>query len=235
MDRDIRGRYYQRSEYWLINFLTRRGGGISLVTKRMPTLGRMKNRRGNGLLRLPLIWVAAGVIMIVLGMGPALASAQGQASEVQRFQNVAGPYKISAAVVQSGLSLGTTLFAITVVDAATGLPIPDARVSLLIEHDDSGQTGKGTAHNTPGNPDRYDAQMNLGSPGLWRITIDVDSSKGRVAVEMMQLTVPGTRRITGGTYVFIGVFAVIIGGAAYLWWSTHRHRSRNQGPGASPT
>ncbi len=175
------------------------------------------------------------MLAVLAGMRPTLAAAQGQGSEVQRFQQVAGPYEISAAVVQSGLSLGTTLFAITVVDAVTGLPIPDAKVFLLIKHDDSGQEARGSAHNTPANPDRYDAQMDLDSPGLWRITVDVESSKGKVAVEMMRLAVPATRRITGGTFVFIGVFGVIIAGAAYLWWSTQRRRPSNQGTGATPT
>ena len=85
------------------------------------------------------------------------------------------------------------------------------------------------------NPDRYDAKLNLDSPGLWRITIDVESSKGKVAVERMQLTVPETRRITGGTFVFIGAFGVIIAGAAYVWWSTQRRRSSSPGTGAGHT
>lgn len=168
-------------------------------------------------------------------MLPPLAIAQTQGSEVQRFHQVAGPYEISAAVVQSGLSLGTTLFAITIVDSSTGLPIPDARVLLSIKHDDFGEEAKGTAINTRANPDRYDAQMDLNASGLWRIAVDVESSKGRVAVEMMELTVPETRRITGGTYVFIGVFGVIIAGATYIWWSTKRRRPSNEGTGASPT
>ena len=203
----------------------------------MPDLGRSGDRSGIGARYLSLMWVAVGaslMLAMLAGMHPTLVAAQAQGSEVQRFQQVAGPYQISAAVVQSGLSLGLTLFAITVVDEATGLPIPDAKVLLSIKHDESGYVGKGTALNTSDNPDRYDAKLNLDSPGLWRITIDVESSKGRVAVEMMQLTVPETRRITGGTYVFIGVFGVIIAGAAYLWWSTQRHRSSSSGTGANP-
>ena len=184
------------------------------------------------------MWFAIGVSLmwaVLAGMRPTLVAAQAQGSEVQRFQQVAGPYKISAAVVQSGLSLGMTLFAITVVDEATGLPISDAKVLLLTEHDDSGQVGKGTALNTTDNPDRYDAKMNLDSPGLWRVTVNVESSRGKVSVEMMHLEVPATRRITGGTFVFIGALGVIIVGAAYLWWSTQRRRSSSPGAGSSST
>ncbi len=174
------------------------------------------------------------LLAMLIGMRPGIVWAQAQGSEVQRFQQVAGPYEISAAVVQSHLSLGMTLFAITVVDAVTGLPIPDARVLLTTEHDESGDLGRGSAHNTPSFPDRYDSQMRLESSGLWHITIEVESSQGKVAVEMMQLNVPATRRISGGTFVFIGALILIVGGAAYIWWSTQRGRSRDPGTGATP-
>ena len=176
------------------------------------------------------------MLAVLIGMRPTLAAAQAQGSEVQRFQQVAGPYEISAAVVQSGLSLGLTLFAITVLDEATGLGIPDAKVFVISMHDESGHGGKGTALSTLDDPSRYDAKMNLDSPGLWRITVDVESSKGRVDVEIMQLVVPESRRITGGTYVFIGVFGVIIAGVAYVCWSAQRQRRRssNQGNGTTP-
>lgn len=169
------------------------------------------------------------------GMRPALVAAQDQGDNIQRYEQVAGPYAINAAVIQSGLSLGVTLFAITVVDEATGLAIPDVKVFLSVKHEESEEEGKGAALNTPNHPERYDAKMDLTSSGLWRVTIDVESSKGRVAVQMIDLIVPSTRRITGGTYVFIGVFAVIIFGAAYVWWSAQRQRFKNQGTGTTTT
>ena len=150
---------------------------------------------------------------------------------VQRFRQIVGPYNIRVALVQSGLSLGITLVAIYVVEEATGQPIPDARVLLRTRHEDGDSEGRATAHNTPQEPERYDAQMTLDAPGSWRITVEVASALGTVAVEVPTLTVEETRRISGGTFVFLGVFLVIIAGAAYLWWSTHRRRRRS-GPTA---
>ena len=196
---------------------------------------------------------AVGVVLLVLLAAWALATEVAQAQEdgaqrsqdiatlvpqpeeygVQRFRQIVGPYNIRVAIVQSGLSLGTTLVAVYVVEEATGQPIPDARVLLRTRHENEDTQGRATAHNTPQEPERYDAQMTLDASGDWQVTIEVASSLGTVAVEVPTLTVEATRRISGGTFVFIGVFLVIIGGAAYLWWSTQRRRRRS-GPTASP-
>jgi hypothetical protein len=159
--------------------------------------------------------------------------AQPQESGVQRFRQIVGPYNIRVALVQSGLSLGTTLVAVYVVEEATGQAIPDARVLLRARHENRDTDGIATAHNTQQEPERYDAQMNLDAPGDWQLTIEVDSALGSVGVEVPTLTVEAARRISGGTFVFIGVFLVIIASAAYLWWSTQRGKGRG-GPTAWP-
>ena len=169
-----------------------------------------------------------GAVLLVLLLSWSLTTPLVQAQEdgVQRFREVAGPYEIKVAIVQSNLSLGTTLLAVYVVDEATGQPVPDARVLLRTKHEDEETEGRATAHNTPREPERYDAQFTLDAPGTWQVTVDVDSSLGRVAVELPQLTVAETRKISGGTFVFLAIFLVLIGGAAYLWWSTQRRRRR---------
>ncbi len=129
--------------------------------------------------------------------------------------------------------MGVTLIAVYVLEEATGQPIPDVRVLLRTRHEDADTQGRATAHNTPQEPERYDAQMTLDAPGSWRITVEVASALGTVAVEVPTLTVEKTRRISGGTFVFLGVFLVIIAGAAYLWWSTQRRRRRS-GPTGWP-
>ena len=166
-------------------------------------------------------------------LDPAPLVAQSEEFGVQRFRQIVGPYNIRVALVQSSLSLGVTLVAVYVVEEATGQAIPDVRVLLRTRHEDAETQGIATAHNTPQEPERYDAQMTLDAPGDWVVTIEVASDLGTVAVEVPALTVDATRRISGGTFVFIGVFVVIIAGAAYLWWSTQR-RSRRSGPTAWP-
>ena len=152
--------------------------------------------------------------------------AQPEQNGVQRFQQIVGPYDIKVALVQSSLSLGTTLAAIYVLEESTGQPVPDARVLLRTKHEDEDAEGRASAHNTPQEPERYDAQMTLDAPGSWLVTVEVASALGAVAVEVPPLTVEKARQISGGTFVYIGVFLVIIAGAAFLWWNTQRQRRR---------
>ncbi len=170
--------------------------------------------------------------LLVLTAFWATAPAAAQDADILRVRTLPGLYDVRAAIVQSGLSLGVTLFAITVVEASTGQPIPDARVTLETLHEGSGAEGRATAHNTPSFPDRYDAQMDLHKPGIWRVNVRLDSSLGLVSTELTQLEVAETRRISGGTFVFIGVFVVLLGGVAYVWWSTQRRRRKRDGNNA---
>ena len=114
------------------------------------------------------------------------------------------------ALVQSGLSLGKTLFAITIVEASSGQPVPGASVIVKSWRQSEESEIRAIALNTPTSLDRYDAVVDFDAPGTWHVSVEVDSDIGRVSVEMAQLEVPKTRSITGGTYVFMGVFAVLI-------------------------
>ena len=190
----------------------------------------------NAKLRAALMVSGLLLVLAYWALSPTLAQAQD--TDVQRYREIAGAYEISMAVVQSSLSLGTTLLAITVVEASNGQPVPDARVLLKSRHEAGDGEITSIAHNAPNNPDRYDAVVDLDAPGTWHLAVEIDSSLGRVSAEMAQLEVPETRKITGGTFVFIGVFAVLIAGVVYVWWSTQRGRRRRDqdgGGGAKQT
>ena len=176
---------------------------------------------------------AAGVSIIALlafwVWGPLVV--QAQEGRIPPFRESVGPYDVEIAVAQSSLSLGTAVLFVTVTDAATGGPVPDARVVLRILHEDSGKEGWATAHNTTEAPERYDAQLNLDDSGTWRITVEITSSLGPAGVEVPPLEVPAMQQFSAGTIVFAGVFAVLFAGVGYLWWSTQRRRRRSSTPG----
>ena len=182
-------------------------------------------------MKMPIAALVAGLFVFLAYYLIAPIPVQGQERDtnVLRFQQTAGPYDIRIAVVQSALSLGMTLFTITVLEAATEEPVPDARIVLRPRHEGGDQQGKATAHNTVHSPERYDAQVNLDAPGHWLVTVEVDSSLGLVAVAFIELEVAEARKISGGTFVFIGAFAMIMGGIAYVWWSAKRQRRRRAG------
>ncbi len=159
---------------------------------------------------------------------------QAQQGGIPPFRESVGPYDVEVLAAQSSLSLGTAVLFVTITDAATGGPVPDVRVVLRVQHEDSGREGWATAHNTPQFPERYDVQLNLDDSGTWRITVEISSSLGAVGVEVAVLEVSKMRRFSAGTIVFAGVFAVLFAGAGYLWWSTQRQRRKGSIPG-SPT
>ena len=177
--------------------------------------------------------VAAGLtlvaFLVVWGWAPLVV--QAQQDGIPPIRVSVGPYDVEVAVAQSSLSLGTAVLFVTVMDEATGEPVPDARVVLRIVHEDSGNEGWATAHNTIQFPERYDVQLNLDDPGTWRVTVEISSSLGNVGVEVAPLVVPKQQQFSSGTIVFAGVFAVIFAGVGYLWWSTQRERRTTGTPG----
>ena len=170
-------------------------------------------------------------ILAFLALGTFIVEAQEDG--IQPFRQTAGPYQFEVIVVESTLSLGTVVIFVTVTEAATGEPVPDARVVLRTVHEPTDKEGTATAHNTPNNPELYDAQLNLNAPGKWKLTVEVTSSLGTVGVEIPPLEVPVMQQFSSGTVVFAVVFAVLFGGTGYLWWNYRRKRRRGERPRGS--
>ena len=70
--------------------------------------------------------------------------------------------------------------------------------------------------------------LKVDSTGEWAISVDVSSSLGADLVDVTTLEVPSVNRLTQGTWVFLGVFVIIMGGIGYVWWSARRNYRRKQ-------
>jgi hypothetical protein len=68
--------------------------------------------------------------------------------------------------------------------------------------------------------------MNLGSTGDWIISVDVSSSLGQGGAEALHIVVPSLNRYTNGSLVFFAIFAAMMLGVAYLFWSVKRDNRR---------
>lgn len=159
---------------------------------------------------------------------PVSAPVQPEQAGRYRFQQIAEPYYVRVALIQSRLSIGTTVVAIYVWEASTCQPVTDAMITLWTRHGEADEEKKVTANNIreESEPARYHAQMTLNAPGEWHVTIEISNPLGEAALEVPTLTVEETRQDIGGRLVFIAVLLVIIAGAGYLWWSTQRRRRR---------
>ena len=143
-----------------------------------------------------------------------------------------GGYDLTVAGEASTLSLGTARFSVTVLDAATGQPISDARVTIRTEHSEVGEAGWATALNLPERPEIYRARMTLEYPGSWDVSVDIDGPLGRVEAEVGSVSIPVPRQYFVGTLVFAGVTLILLGGAAYMILCIRRAQRRRESANA---
>lgn len=173
----------------------------------------------------------AVTVLALLLIGPLSSVAAQQEEPIGRDRGVnviAGPHAVRVVVINSNLAAGFLQLALFITDANTGETVSDARVVLKANNDDQDYEGWGTAHNSPADPQRYNARMNLGSTGEWAIDVDVRSSLGQGGANVLTLEVPSLKRYTDGSLVFFGVFAVMALGLGYIIWSAKRDDRRRR-------
>ena len=169
-----------------------------------------------------LITLFAALAVVLL---PAMAAAQESEREEVRYS---GAHDIRVVPVNYNLGVGSAQFAVFVNDPATGAAVPDAKVVMLAESAEERNPGWAIATNSPDSPERYVVHLKLDSTGEWFIKADVSSSLGADLVDVAVLDVPSLNRLTQGSWVFFGMFAVIMLGIAYVWWSARRNYRRKQ-------
>ncbi len=210
-----------------------RGGweGASLLPRGDDPLFVSPLPRGSHRL-LTHLFCALLCLLAAAGLLPEKAAAQ--VPQPGPFQAAAGPYQISVEEWLSGLSLGRAQFLVTLREQATGRPVTDARVSLWFQSPRSSDRAQTLALSGPDTPGVYEARVNLDSPGLWHVALEVTSPLGVALVDLPPVPVPSARRFSDGSWVFIGVTLVLVAGAGYVYWSARRARRGIAGAAASP-
>ena len=181
-------------------------------------------------IKLRNIGLAVTIMALLLIAPPSSVAAQ-QEEPIGADRGVdviAGPHAVRVVVINSNLAAGFLQMALFITDSNTKETVSDARVILKANNDGQGYEGWGTAHNSPANPQRYDARMNLGSTGEWTIDVDVKSSLGQGATNALTLEVPALNRYTDGSLVFFGIFAVMMLGVIYIICSVKRDNRRRR-------
>ena len=174
--------------------------------------------------------LAVNALLVALGLLVALtaampigrASANGGAAEI--FRGRAGSYEIVVAILPEKPVVGTVHFSVTLRDIRTSEPVTDAEVDI-VAHDPSGQPMyQARALNTPGSPQRYEANISFESPGTWTLAVAVQSERlgsGEVTVPLeVEERAIGPGQV--GSVVWLVVVAVLVGGAVYVWHSSRR-------------
>ena len=165
-------------------------------------------------------------LILLAPISAAFAQDDERLGENRGVDVIAGPHAVRVVIINSNPAAGFIQMAMFIADASTGETVSDARVILLANNNGEDFESVWTAHNSPNDPRRYDTRMNLGSTGDWIISVDVSSSLGRGGAEALHILVPSLNRYTNGSLVFFAVFAAMILGVAYLFWSVKRDNRR---------
>ena len=178
--------------------------------------------------------VAAVLLCLLAAATWQLDSVAAQIRPPAPFQAAAGPYQITLEERLSSLSLGRAGFVIIVQELATGRPVPDARVAIWLQSPRATDRTQSLALGGPDTPGTYRADLNLDSPGVWQVAVEVTSPLGVGVVDAPPVAVPATRRFSSGSWVFIGVTLVLVAGSFYVYWSARRARRSAMNAAAAP-
>lgn len=168
------------------------------------------------------------MIVLAVLLGPTTATLRAQEQQPMEIQQTAGPYEVGVLTERSNLSVGRARFIITVHDAASKAPVPGAQILIRTKHQAEGTEGWSAAFGVPKFPGTYHAQTRLDSPGVWLVSIEIQGPLGDGTVLVAPMNVPDLRGYSAGSYVFIGLTLVLVGGAGYLWWSTARRNKQRE-------
>ena len=168
-------------------------------------------------------WLATVCIALALAVSSLAPSpARAQEGDGEQVRETLGPYDIGVTITQSTGSVGPVHFIITLLNATTRQPVPDARVRIRTRNEGDGTGGWALALNNPRVAERYEANVNLETGGTWEISIEVSSAMGEVLLEIPPLEIRETAQSSAGGFVFAGVALVIVLGGVFVWWSIHR-------------
>ena len=181
---------------------------------------------------------AAFVALAAVGVG---VRAQSDESFDPLFVRPAGDFQVAMRWLPPAPQVGYVNVAIRPTLAANGEPVTDARVIVVAERSlvVGGESVvepefEVVAVNTPNSPTIYRANMKFEEAGNWVLHTRIDSPTAgetdfRAPIVVLPAPIePGS----GGGWVFLGIFIVLVGGAAYLIWSSGRARAARQAAGA---
>ncbi len=170
---------------------------------------------------------AAVALLTALALGlPDSARAQVEAKEI--FRHRQGGYEMGLAVLPYPPKVGHVHFSITLSDVETSSDVTDAEITIVANDEGGEPAYQALALNTPQEPRFYEANISFRAAGSWSLEVKIDSPRlGATTFSVpMEVEIQSIAAAPEGTLVFIGLMIVLVGGAAYVWYSARR---RTQG------
>lgn len=190
----------------------------------MTSINTKNKTRNLGLLVLSVFLL----LTATLSSASAQEGATAQDNQAEGVTVTAGPHLARVVPVNTNLAAGFISLAVYVTNANTGEVVSDAQVLVVAKNEKEEYEALVAALNSPGKPEQYDVTMNLGSTGEWVVAVDITSPLGRGGADALTFYVPALNRYTSGSLVFFAIFAAMMLGVAYLFWSTKRDNRRRR-------
>ena len=152
------------------------------------------------------------------------SSVEGHGDVVEIVRERAGAYEVVVAILPERPAVGTVHFSITLLDASDGQLVTQAKI-WLTAHDETGEpVYESRAVSLPATPHYYDANIKFESPGTWTMELALENESLGEASLLFPIGIEAPAIVPGsaGGFVFLGVFAALIGGAVYLWMRSRR-------------
>ena len=172
---------------------------------------------------------AAVALLTALALGlPDSARAQVEATEI--FRHRQGGYEMGLAVLPHPPKVGHVHFSITLSDVETSSDVTHAEITIVANDEGGEPAYQALALNTPQEPRFYEANISFRAAGSWSLEVSVDSPRlGATTFSVpMEVEVQSIAAAPEGTLVFIGLMVVLVGGAAYVWYSARRRTQQSE-------
>jgi hypothetical protein len=123
--------------------------------------------------------------------------------------------------------VGIVHFEVTLTNTGTGQPVTGAEVLLIADDDKGNPTYQTLALNSPMNRERYQGNMTFERAGEWSVRVRVTDKQLGDSEFTVPLTVGEVALGPGlaGTYIWLLVVVVLVGGAFLVFRSARRKRT----------
>ncbi len=182
---------------------------------------------------------ASALILALLAITPTAALAQSPQDPADAFQplfvRTVEPFEVAMGWTPAAPQVGFVNVGVAPA-ALGGEPVTDARVTVVAApQNDVSEAFEVVAVNTPVDPTVYRANMKFEHADNWTLSVHIASPTVGEASFQTPIVVlpPPIESDASGGWVFLGVFAALAAGAAYLIWSARRaQRARQRAAGA---
>ena len=156
------------------------------------------------------------------------SSSRGEFEEI--FHEYSDPFELRISIIPNPPVTGTLKLAFLILDSKTGKPVTDAVVRVFANPQQTGHRQYSPGLNAVHDEKTYYSQLELHSPGLWKIEVQISSSLGQ-SVFTDDLTIASRSRNSNGpagTALFILTILAFLSGSVWLWWSARKNKKRKR-------